>query len=179
MFFRLKNYFSLSVALSALVLGGCGGAQHDDLQQFMAETKRRPAGSIEPLPSFSPYEAFIYAAATLRSPFEPPVKVIDPFISGPRSDVTPDLNRVKEYLEEFPVQSLTLVGSISKGGTLWALINDGNGGIHRVREGNYMGRDHARVISAGKTQLTLVEIVSDGLNGWVERPRTLELQVQD
>lgn len=166
------------LALAGVLLSGCGG-DNTDLTQFIDETKRRPAGAIEPLPSFRPYEAFTYAASTERSPFEPPVKALDLYYGSANSDIQPDLTRRKEYLEDFPLETLRMVGTLEANANLWALIDDRQGGIHRVRNGNYIGRDHGKVVATTPGQLTVVEIVSDGLDGWVERPRTLELSVQE
>lgn len=166
---------SLSVLLSA-----CGGSNNGDLSQYIAETKRRPAGAVEPLPSFSPYGTYTYSAATLRSPFQKPARVLENFAFGSgSSDVAPDSNRTKEFLESFPLSSLQMVGSLEQNGVLWALIDDDNGGIHRVSVGNYLGLNHGRIVEADKVHLTILEIVSDGNSGWVERPDTLELQVSE
>ena len=72
-----------------------------------------------------------------------------------------------------------MVGTLELDKTLWALVDDRQGGIHRVRNGNYLGRDHGKIVATTPGQLTVVEIVSDGLDGWAERPRTLELSVQE
>lgn len=165
--------------ISAMALSACGGSDHSDLKRYIEETKRRPAGAIEPLPSFEPYEAFTYSASSERSPFEPPVKALDLYFAGQNSDIKPDLSRRKEFLEEFPIESLSMVGTVEMDATLWALIDDRRGGIHRVRDGNFIGRDHGRIVATTPGQLTVVEIVSNGVDGWIERPRTIELSVQD
>lgn len=175
----LARRSTLALVAAGLVLSGCGGGNNADLKQFIEDTKRRPAGAIEPLPSFRPYEAFTYSSSTERSPFEPPVKALDLYYGSGNNDIQPDLTRRKEYLEEFPLESLRMVGTLELDATLWALIDDRQGGIHRVRNGNYIGRDHGKVVATTPGQLTVVEIVSDGLDGWVERPRTLELSVQE
>lgn len=168
--------------LGALVLGlvGCtGGGDHQDLRDYIAETKRRPKGQIEPLPSFRPYKAFAYGAMTLRSPFDPPVEEKKRLLAASNSNVKPDLSREREYLEGFNLSSLTMVGTLEKDGTLWALVNDAEGGVHRVTIGNYMGKNHGRIVAATGSQLDLVEIVSDGQNGWLERPRSIKLQEKE
>ncbi len=162
--------------ISVLLLTACGGSdQHQDLKDDIEETKRRPAGQIDPLPPFVPYQSFTYSAMTARSPFDPPVEDIDQLILGKRSDVKPDMNREREYLEGFNLASLSMVGTIERGGTLWALINDGQGGIHRVTKGNYLGKNHGRIVATTKRQVDIVEIVADGSNGWVERPQILQI----
>lgn len=88
----------------------------------------------------------------------------------------PDTNRAREYLERFTLDSLLMVGSLERGGQDWTLIRDPDGGIHRVRMGNFLGRDHGRIVEMGGTFIAVIEIVPDGTeDGWVERPRTIEL----
>ncbi len=167
------------VTFTAGFLVACGGSNNGDLTQYIAETKRRPAGAIEPLPDFTRYKSFTYSAATQRSPFQPPVRAIEQFVGGGSADVKPDLNRVPEFLENFSIATLTMVGTLERDGSLWALIDDSRGGIHRVKKGNYLGRDHGKIVAASQNQLTVLELVSDGLDGWIERPRTIELSVQE
>ncbi len=169
----------LLVAVVAIVAGCSNGGDHQDLRDYIAETKRRPKGQIEPLPSFRPYRSFTYSAMTLRSPFDPPVEEKERMLATPGSTVKPDFNREKEYLEGFSLSSLYMVGTLKKDGILWALINDGEGGVHRVTTGNYLGKNHGKIVAANDGELSVVEIVSDGLEGWLERPRTIKLQEKE
>ncbi|HOY23700.1 MAG TPA: pilus assembly protein PilP [Cellvibrio sp.] len=166
----------LSVLL--LFLSACSSSSDQkDLQDFMAETKRRPQGQIDPLPPFKPYQPFTYSAMTLRSPFERPAPV-EKETKGGRT-VEPDLTREKEYLEGFNIVGLTMVGTLSKSGKLWALIDDGQGKVTPVTIGNYIGKSFGKIISAEKTQLEVMEIIADGSNGWVERPRIIKLVAKE
>lgn len=170
----------LFLTVLSLVLVACGGSNNSDLTQYIAEVKRTPPQkSIDPLPSFPPNPLFVYSAATERSPFQPLVRDIEVIVEAIGENVQPDKNRVQEFLESFPLGSLAMVGSLESEGAFWALIDDGQGGIHRVKKGNYMGRDHGQIIAATPSQLTLVEIVSVGPNKWIKRPATLELSVQE
>src|SRR6187402_1603888 len=129
-----------------LVVSGCSSSSdQQDLRDFMAETKRRPQGQIEPLPPFEVYQPFAYSAMTLRSPFDRPA-LIEKETKGGRT-VEPDLSREKEYLEGFNVASLSMVGTLSKSGKLWALIDDGQGKVTPVTVGNYMGKNFGKIIS--------------------------------
>ena len=89
--------------------------------------------------------------------------------------MTPDTNRVKQFLEQYPIASLAMVGTLSQGQRLYALIRDAEGGVHRVQNGDYMGTDHGRVPRIQESELELIEIVPDGTGGWVERARTVSL----
>ena len=165
--------------LAATMLAACSGSEgFSDIDALIAEVKARPARAIEPLPEVQAYQAFAYSAANRRSPFAQPVPV-EPVRTeqAPRSNITPDLDRPRELLENFDLGSMTMVGTIRRAGQdeLFALVNDGEGGIHRVRTGQYLGKNFGRVTRIEPTGISLVEIVSDGDQGWFERPRTLGL----
>lgn len=158
---------------------GCSGGGNQDLIKYMQEVHQRPAKPIEPIPSFPEYRSFNYSAAGARSPFDLPTELVDSGgvmgLGQGRAAVKPDIGRPKEYLENFSISAVSMVGTISKAGGFWALVNDGTGNVHRVTTGNYMGRNHGRIVGISNNQISLVEIVPDGGNGWVERPKVLKL----
>jgi type IV pilus assembly protein PilP len=164
------------VLLLAALLVGCGGDRDfKDLQEFMAKTRAKPGGKVEPIPTFPPYEVFKYSASALRSPFDVPATVTSERVSGVRVSA-PNEARAREVLENYNFASLTMVGSLYRDGARWSLIDDGAGQIHRVTIGNYMGKNHGRIVSVGEDRTDVVEVIPDGENGWVERPRTLSLK---
>lgn len=161
---------------AVLALAGCGGSgDFADLRSFMDEVDNRGKSRIPPLPPFETVPPFAYQVSDQRSPFEPPVLVSKP---PPRRDgirVEPNFNRVKQYLEQFQVGELGMVGTLSQRADLFALMRDPEGGVHRVQVGDYMGTDFGRVISIEDGAVELIEIVPDGTGGWVERARTVAL----
>ncbi|MFV8572339.1 pilus assembly protein PilP [Marinobacter sp. SBS5] len=167
----------LGVCLASLLTACSQGNGFSDLDKFMADTRAKPRGHVEPLPEFKAYEAFSYSAADRRAPFEPPVDVQLTMVDEkPITDVEPDLDRPREVLENFDLKSLTMVGTLEgSGGSLYALVRDGASGIHRVRVGNYMGQNYGRIVGVSETRIELIEIVPNGRGGWVERPRSLSL----
>ncbi|WP_086930317.1 pilus assembly protein PilP [Agarilytica rhodophyticola] len=169
----IKSFCAASL-LASLVACSSGG-EHSDLTDYIAKTKARPAGNIEPLPTFRPFEAFIYSATAKRSPFDRPVEIKRRIFAQSSSDVKPNLNRVREYLEGFELGEVKMVGNIKRKNVLWALLSDPNGVIHWVKNGNYVGKNHGRIIETAENKVELLEIVSDGLDGWVERPRVIAL----
>lgn len=169
----------ISVLAAAALLAGCGGSSFPDLDEYMAEVRARPAGHIDPIPVFPAYQAFTYAAAGMRSPFQAPVEVREITRLQRHTDVRPDPARPKEFLEQFSIDALGMVGTVQMGGTLWALIQDGDGSVHRVRMGNYLGKNHGRIVELTENYVALLEIVSSGPNEWVERPRKLTLRGSD
>lgn len=163
------------LTFSALSLMACSMSQdNSDLKEYIARVKAKPAGAIEPLPAFRPFEAYIYSSTAERSPFDRPMDIVAKKpLDG--KQITPDFNRPKEYLESFDIGSLAMVGNIERRGVIWALLQDKDGVIHWVRNGNYIGKNHGRIISTNENKIELIEIVSDGLDGWVERPRVIAL----
>ncbi|HET7395086.1 MAG TPA: pilus assembly protein PilP [Gammaproteobacteria bacterium] len=166
----------LALATVPLLLAGCGDRM-SDLRQYADQVKARKGGYVEPLPQVKPFETYIYADADKRSPFDPQLQSLNnPNLhAGSNSGIHPDFNRNHEYLEQFPLDSLKMLGTLTEGGTLWALIRDGDGIVHRVKTGNYMGQNFGKIISIDDSGLTLREIVPDGQGGWTERTTNVQL----
>ena len=164
----------MSVMMLAVMAGCSPNSDFSDIEAFMDEVDSRPKGRIEPLPAMETVPPFSYMAGNKRSPFEPPVllKKVERQ-SGPK--VEPDINRVKQFLEQFTIGQLSMVGTLAQNETQFALIEDGDGGVHRVRVGDYIGTDHGKIQIVGETSIELIEIVPDGTGGWVERERTVSL----
>ena len=166
----------VALAGTSLALTGCGSSgEFADLQAKMSEIKARPRGRIEPPPDFTPIATVSYASHQKRSPFIPYTAVEDIDIPQGRS-VEPDFTRPKEYLERFTLDSLAMVGTITKpGSVLEALVEDPTGAVNRIKVGNYMGKNFGRVIEVTEASVSVIEIVPDGQEGWVERPRTIRI----
>ena len=166
----------LGLVLLTLTLAGCGGSDdYSDLKAFMADVKAKPKGNIEPIPRFAPYQAFSYEAASLRSPFQPPVKVSLVQREKGSKLLKPDPNRVKQFLEGFNIEQFEMVGTLSDDSGRFALIS-GAGGVHRVKVGDYLGRNDGKIVSISDSQVDVIEIVPDGEGGWLERPRSISLK---
>lgn len=166
----IKN--GLVLALLALSLAACGGGS-DDLDQYINAVKARPGGRIKPLPEITPYESFRYIADVqgLRSPFRPDVPQSAGGGSGPR----PDDERSREYLESFPLDTLGMVGTLHINETMYGLLQTADGLIHRVIPGNYLGQNDGRITGISDSKIELVEIISDGIGGYIERDAAISL----
>ena len=161
----------------ALVSGCSTGDQFEDIRAFMTEIENKPRGSIVPLPEFKAYQAFTYGASNQRSPFEPPVIVPPKSAEQERNiGISPPKNHVKQYLERFPLSALAMVGTLQKDSSIYALIEDSNGAVHRVQVGGYMGDQWGQIESVEEARIDVTEIVADGAGGWLRRPRTIELR---
>lgn len=176
------------LAVSALLgLQGCIWVEDtQDLATFVTEVQAKPKGTIEPLPTFEPYHSFVYQGASLRDPFIPLVKVestLANFELRSGDGLQPDRDRPRSYLEQFSIDDLFMVGTIGQSAeqanTFWALVLDQNGEIHRVAEGDYMGLDFGRVVAVSEQDISVVEIISDGRGGWMQRPRKIKLTEQE
>lgn len=162
--------------LFCMCLVGCdAGGDFSDLRSYMDQVKAKPKGAIEPLPKFQAYEAFTYSAAALRSPFQPPVKVDLIKREKGSKEIKPDESRVKQFLEGFNIETFEMVGTLKDDRGAFALVK-GAGGVHRVQVGDYLGRNHGKIISIDEAKVDVMEIVPDGEGGWLERPRTLPLK---
>lgn len=176
--FRAVRRITLLTALAAL-LAGCGEGL-GDLQQFVQQTRAKPPGRIEPIPEFQPYQNFEYASHDLRDPFRlvdfRRPDEIDEEISETATGPRPDADRVREPLEDFPLDTLRMKGTLDdKEGTKWGLIFAPDNTVHRVIEGNYMGQNHGRIISVSDQKIELTEIVPDGLGNYIERSSAVAL----
>ena len=162
---------STGLVLLLLALVGCGRGTAD-LETSVAEVKSRPGPPLDPLPVMQQFETFEYAAQGLRDPFS---LADDERTSGSGSGPRPDPDRRKEALEAFPLDSLDMVGTLGAPGALTGLIMDPDRVIHRVQLGNYLGQNDGRIMAIHEDRIELVELVSDGSGGWIERDATVAL----
>jgi len=159
----------LSAVLVACTAAGCSGGQ-SDLQKWVAETKKKPGGRIQPLPEVKPYESFVYAASNLRSPFQPAAATL-----GNGQTLRPNVRRNREFLEGFSLDTLKMVGTFKVGGRFYGLVQSKDGLVHKVQPGNYLGQNDGKITDITPSRISLVEIVPDGLGGYIERPASLAL----
>ncbi len=167
------------LCLATLGLTACEKDMSDLVTQIN-NIKTLPAGRIEAIPEFIPYQNFEYTAQNLRDPFvlsntnflEDTKAIIAQITSG----LKPDIDRIKESLENFPLDTLRFKGTVTTvEGTKWALIFAPDNTIHRVIEGYHIGQNHGRIFSIDDDKINLTEIVPDGLGNFIEREAALAL----
>lgn len=161
------------ICVSLLNLSACS-QDISDLQTFIAHTKSSHVGSVKPIPQFKPYESFSYSARELRDPFVANAD-IDEDETTKRSLLNPDTSRPKEPLESFPLDSLSMVGIIEQNQQQWGLIKDPQNVVHRVLVGNYMGENEGRIREITESAISLVEIVPDGIGGYIEQDASIAM----
>jgi type IV pilus assembly protein PilP len=159
-----------AVVLASGAAAGCSGGQ-SDLQKWIAETKKKPGGRIQALPEVKPYESFVYSAGNLRSPFQP----VGPSVGGGQAGLRPSSQRNREFLEGFSLDTLKMVGTFKVGGRFYGLVQSKDGLVHKIQPGNYLGQNDGKVTEISGSKISLVEIIPDGLGGYIERPASLSL----
>ncbi len=173
---NIRNRLTKGLLLVTAMLGlaACGGDM-DDLDQYVNEVKARPGGRIEPLPEITPYEVFTYVADAegVRSPFVPDTPQAS--TSGAGGGVRPDQERSREFLESFPLDTLSMVGTLYIGETMYGLVQTSDGLIHRVVPGNYLGQNDGRINDINESGIEIIEIISDGIGGYIERDAAISL----
>jgi len=167
---------ALLLVLSAGCSRGIGSSYGDapNLVNWTSDIRNRPPPPLDPLPVLKQFESFEYAAQDLRDPFSDAWD--EPDTPGA---LRPDPNRRKEALEFFPLDSLRMVGTIGKGASTIGLVTSSDAVTHRVNPGNYMGQNDGRVIGIDEHQIELVELISDGQGGWMERTIALSLATSE
>lgn len=163
------------VVMMVLALSACS-QNTDDLETYIATVKARPADPIPPIPPVKTYTPYAYEGLTGRDPFRQSLTegsddVRSTAGTGPR----PDFDRSKEYLERYELDTLAMVGTFSKEESDWALIRDPEGIIHRVPAGNYIGKNHGKVVGIEPSQVDVSELISDGAGGWLVREASIAL----
>ena len=162
----------MCVALACLYAGltACSSAD-DELQRFIEDTKKEPGGRVEPIPEIKPYESFVYSASDMRSPFLPS----SPGSGAGLAGIRPDQKRNREFLEQYSLDTLKMVGTLKLGGQMFGLVETKDGLVHRVSAGNHMGQAEGKITDITPSKISLIEIVPDSLGGYMERPAALGL----
>jgi type IV pilus assembly protein PilP len=160
-----------AIALAVMcggVLVGCSG-RDADLNRFIAATKKEPGGRVEPLPEVKPYDSYVYSSGALRSPFVPGGS--HGGVTGPR----PEVQRNREFLEQFSLDTLKMVGTLKLNGQSYGLVQVADGRVQRVLVGNHLGQNDGRITDIVPNKISVIELVPDGLGGYIERPAALAL----
>jgi type IV pilus assembly protein PilP len=160
--------------LATLLLVGCGGDEFQDLRDFVKDSGADLRGQVDPAPEIKAYEPFPYDnSAALPDPFKAR-KQETKNVSGSGMN-QPDLARPKQELEEFPLESMKMVGYLRKGNEGNAIIRSSEGKLHRVKVGNYVGMNFGQITSITETEVRVKEMVQDGAGDWLERESSLQL----
>jgi len=169
-----KSALSRTLATLAVVsaLSACGRG-NDDLRAYIDEIKARPGGRIDPLSPVQPTPNYVYEPGDRRSPFAPEAQ--RRVSKDPNAVAGPDPNRTREFLEQFPLDTMHMVGTLADKRASFGLVQTADGLVHRVTVGNHLGQNYGRIVAITDSEIRLVEIISDGLGGYLERPAKIAL----
>lgn len=169
-----RRYLPHLLLLSSLVLLSACNQDMSDLEQYVAKVKSRPAGVVEPIPELTPYRSFVYPDHD-KDPFDS--TVLKPKNKQPVFDkgIALDRSRIPEFLEGFPLDSFTMVGTVNRNKITWGLIKVTDGTIHRVKAGNYIGQNHGKITLVKESSIELNELVTNNMGGYKERKNSIGL----
>ena len=170
---RTTAWRLLAVITIAIGLGACS-TDMGDLRTYIDEVKARPGGVIAPLPRVVPAPSFTYEPGERRSPFLPETPEAR-VSSNPDAIQGPDPNRPREFLEQYSLDTLRMVGTLETQGDSFGLVQTSDGLIYRVTLGHHLGQNYGRVTAISSSEIVLVEIISDGIGGYLERPAAIGL----
>ena len=174
-----RHAIVLTMACSLFVLAACGSSDQEELQQWMSAQRDITRPKVAPLQQPTKFTPQTYDQAGSIEPFsnQKLVQALKRDSSQATSNaalITPELSRRKEPLEATPLDSVAMVGSLTKAGRPVALVRVDNL-IYQVRVGNYLGQNYGRITSVTEASVVLREIVQDAAGEWTERPATLQL----
>jgi len=173
----LTFYLTLCMTLGvAGLLAGCE-AENQELQAWMEQQRREVRPQVQPLAAPKKFDPVPYANALKADPFSTQKLsvAIKQETKQPNSLLAAELNRRKEPLESFPLDTMTMVGSVSKAGRPFALLKV-DALLYQVKPGDYLGQNYGRITRITETEVALREIVQDAVGEWTERPASLQLQ---
>jgi type IV pilus assembly protein PilP len=164
------------VIVCGFALAGCA-ADQDELQQWMEQQKREVKPNVEPLSPPKKFNPQPYAALGAVEPFSTQklTVALKQEARQPNSLLAAEINRRKEPLEAYPVDSMAMVGSVTRNGRQYALLKVDNL-LYQVKAGDYLGQNYGRITRISETEISLREIVQDAAGEWIERPAALQLQ---
>lgn len=171
-----RRLLGVAAALSVLALAGCG-ADQEELQEWMAQQRREVHPNVTPIAAPKKFEPAPYKMADVVDPFsaQKMAAALKQDIKQPNSLMASEMNRRKEPLEAYPLDSMSMVGFVNKQGQPSALLRVENL-LYQVKPGDYLGQNFGRITKISETELTLREIVQDASGEWIERNSTLQLQ---
>lgn len=161
---------------TAAAFTACGQPDLDELEGYVARVKARPPEPLEPIPEMSQVDTFVYEPGNRRDPFVMDDRTAQATMPQQRSGVAPNPLRRREELEQFSLDSLRMVGTLEQKDTRWGLIVTPDGVLHRVRVGNYLGRNNGQITRISPDAIALTEIVGEGPGSWREREASISLR---
>jgi len=171
----LRTAALLAASAVTLTLAGCG--EQEELTQWMEQQKREVKPNVQPLSPPKKFTPEPYIALNGVEPFSAQklTVALKQEAKQPNSLLAAEINRRKEPLEAYPLDSMRMVGSVTKSGRPYALLKVDNL-LYQVKQGDYLGQNYGKITKISETDVSLREIVQDAAGEWIERMSTLQLQ---
>ncbi len=166
--------------IAAAVLSGCGSASQGELAEWMQAQRSAVQPKVPPLPEPKRFVPQAYLSEGQVSPFSSEKLLAALSRESGKTGannalIAQEMARRKEPLEALPLDTMAMVGILGRGNQTVGLVR-ANGLLYQVRAGNYLGQNYGRIVKVTETEITLREIVQDGVGEWIERPAALQLQ---
>lgn len=168
---------SLTMLLLLLLVSGCGSGENSNLKAELAEITKDVKGRVEPIPEIKPYEPFPYAATGLPDPFKPALIKVP--MTGVPGAFDSEISRVKEPLEAFPLESIKMVGTLSRPSDGMVALVTSDAGLSKVTVGKYLGQNFGKIKAITATHIELREIFQDSAGDWAERTAILQMEEKE
>ncbi len=165
----------LALGVVALALSACAGGDMNDLREYTDDVKARPGGRVKSLPDVPVFEPFVYRPRERRDPFRHSERAMAPHQTDEIDGVKPNMDRRREELEAFPLDSLRMVGTLEQTQDIWGVVRNNEGIVFRVQVGDYMGLNHGQITRVTEDGITLTEIVANDRGAWHERSANVAL----
>ncbi len=174
----MKLFLWLASAMFLTLLSGCVSADgEDELRAWMEQERRDMRSSVQPLPVPRKFEPFVYDQQSQIDPFD--IKKLDIALQKLAATVDkgnqPNMDRRRDPMEAFPLDTISMVGTIVQGGKRVALVRV-NRTVYQVKKGEYLGQNFGRITEISETEIHINETVQDAAGAWVERAGSLQLQ---
>ena len=171
-----RYLWMVAALMGSLTLSGCNNDDLTDLRQFIEQTRVKYQGQVEPLPVIVPYESYRYSVANLRDPFRNRRQVVRSTTRrSTDTGLTPNTRRNREELERYSLDTLSMAGVLENNGETWAIVKAPDGGIYKVKRGNYIGQNFGQITRITDSGISISEIVRDSSGNWVRRKNKLSL----
>ncbi|MGM9426831.1 pilus assembly protein PilP [Hydrogenophaga sp. MI9] len=176
----MRLFFAVPLLALLSAVAGCSGSDQEELGAWMQQERNSIKPDVKPLPEPKKFEPYSYGGERFVEPFssEKLASILKSGQSLPAEKsalIEPELNRRKQPLEAFPLDTMSMVGSLNRGGKLVGLVKV-DSLLYQVAPGNYLGQNFGRILKVEENQIVLREIVQDAAGEWIERPAALQLQ---
>lgn len=163
-----------SMVLASIILSACASDGMDDLRRFVRDAHKDRKPRVEPIPEVKTHEVFAYTSE----------EGVDPFASfnlrprgiARRKEGGPDVSRRKEALEDYPLDALKMVGTLSRKRQTWAIVQAPDGTVHKAQVGNYLGENFGKITRISEEKVNLIETLQDPLGDWIKRKANLSIE---